>query len=202
MQDKYLNLDSNEIPVIDLSEAPGEREAWGRPTAIVYLWALAELIFITNPLQVSSKLRVHVLRIFGANIGEDVVFRPRTRVKFPWNLKIGDRSWIGEGVWIHNQDKVVIGTDTVISQDTFITTGSHAHRKDMALITKPVIICDGVWVTSKCVVTGGVTIGVSALVQPLTRVSEDVPANCIFGPPEPIAKGKRMLSNVSPGSVK
>ena len=87
-----------EVPVIDLSQAPGERAAWDRPAWVVYLWGICELLLVTNPWQISSGLRIRVLRAFGAEIGEGVIFRPRTRVKFPWKLHIGDRSWIGEGV--------------------------------------------------------------------------------------------------------
>lgn len=165
--------------VINLSKAPGERLAWGRNRVIVYLWAAAELLFVSNPWQISSRLRVTILRLFGAEIGTGVIFRPRTRVKFPWRLRVGDRSWIGEGVWIHNQDDVDIGHDVVVSQDTLITTGSHAVRRDMALITRPIIIEDGAWVTSRCVVTGGVTIGSSAVVEPMSLVSQDVPAGMV-----------------------
>lgn len=160
----------SEIPVIDLSRAPGERAAWGRPSWMVYLWAVCELVFVTNPWQISSSLRVRVLRAFGADIGRDVVFRPRTRVKFPWKLAIGDRAWIGEGVWMHNQDFLRIGHDAVLSQETFVTTGSHRHRRDMALVTRPVDIEPGAWITSRCVVLGGSRIGRSALVRPMTLI--------------------------------
>jgi len=177
--------------VIDLSQAPGERSSWGRPRAVVYLWAAVELILVTNPWQVSSSLRTATLRLFGAQIGEGVIFRPRTRVKFPWKLKVGDRSWIGEGVWIHNQDEVVIGHDTVISQETMITTGSHAHRRDMALVTRPVNVGHGVWITTRCLVTGGVIIGDSSLIRPMTVVSENVLPNTIVGPGSFCAQGPR-----------
>nr|WP_082697006.1 acetyltransferase [Kocuria polaris] len=193
--------DSQDTPVIDLSKAPGSRETWDRPTWVVYLWSAAELVFVTNPWQISSSLRARVLRMFGARIGEGVLIRPRTRVRFPWKLSIGDRAWIGEGVWIHNQDQVTIGDDAVVSQDTFITTGSHAHRTDMGLITSPVIIDNGAWITSRCVVTGGVTVGRSALVQPLTRVSVDVPANAIFGAESPTVKGERFRTSNSKNSA-
>src|SRR5688572_22750494 len=100
-----------ELPVIALSKAPGERAAWDRQTWVVYLWGVCELLFVTNPWQISSGLRVRVLRLFGAEIGPGVVFRPRTRVRFPWKLHIGADSWIGEGVWFHNQDHIYIGHD-------------------------------------------------------------------------------------------
>jgi putative colanic acid biosynthesis acetyltransferase WcaF len=169
-----------DVPVIDLSKAPGERAAWDRPAWQVYLWAACERLFVTNSWQISSGLRIRVLRAFGAEIGEQVVFRPRTRVMFPWKLHIGARSWIGEGVWFHNQDQIYVGHDVVISQDTFLTTGSHDHRRDMALITRPITIEEGTWVTSRCIITGGVKVGRSALIRPMTLVSADVPPNSVY----------------------
>lgn len=172
--------DEMKVPVIDLSKAPGEKQAWDRPKVFVLSWALAELVFVTNPLQISSRLRVAVLRAFGAEIGEGVVFRPRTRVKFPWKLEIGNHSWIGEGVWFHNQDRVTVGADVVISQETFITTGSHAYRRDMALITRAVTVEDGAWVTTRCILLGGTRVGRSALVSPGSVVSGNIPPNVVW----------------------
>ncbi|VEI50359.1 acetyltransferase [Kocuria rosea] len=188
--------DSNHIPVIDLSAAPGQGEAWTKGKWMIYLWSATELVLVTNPWQVSSSLRTMALRAFGAQIGEGVIVRPRTRIKFPWNLRIGDRAWIGEGVWIHNQDQVTIGHDAVVSQETFITTGSHAHRTDMGLITRPVVIREGAWITARCVITGGVVVGRSALVQPLTRVAEDVPGNAVYGHSAAFVQGDRFRTRL------
>jgi putative colanic acid biosynthesis acetyltransferase WcaF len=164
---------------IDLSKTPKDRSTWGKPSIIVLIWHFVELLTVTNPLQLSSRVRVWALRMFGAKIGKGVVFRPRTRVKFPWKLTIGDRCWIGEGVWFHNQDFVVVGNDVVISQDTFLTTGSHALRRDMALVTRPITISNGVWVTSRCVVLGGTFIGANSVLAPLQVVSGEIPENVI-----------------------
>lgn len=189
------------MPVIDLSLAPGERTRWGRSRATVYAWAIVELLLVTNPWQVSSSLRIAALRLFGASIGNGVIFRPRTRVKFPWNLSIGDRSWIGEGVWFHNQDHITLGADVVISQETLLTTGSHRPRHDMALVTARITIEDGAWVTSRCVVTGGVSIGRSSIVRPLTAVHRDVPANTVVASAEPRIVGHRFhMGHSAPAS--
>ena len=169
--------------VIDLSAAPGSRETWSAPAWKVYAWGVVELLLVSNPWQISSRIRRAALVAFGARIGSDVILRPRLRVRFPWKLTIGDRSWIGEDVWLHNQDDLTIGADAVVSQGTFITTGSHAHRQDMALITKPVVVGDGAWLTARCIVLGGSRIGVSALVTPGTVVSGEVPDGMIFGQP-------------------
>jgi putative colanic acid biosynthesis acetyltransferase WcaF len=180
-----------DVPVVNLAEAPGERTTWDRPLRTVLAWAVVELLLVTNPVQISSALRIRALRAFGAEIGEQVIFRPRTRVRFPWKLHIGARSWIGEGVWFHNQDHVFLGSDVVISQESFLTTGSHAHRRDMALITRPIVIDDGAWITSRCIVLGGARVGRSALARPLTVVSGTVPANAVVSGPDCTVIGTR-----------
>lgn len=167
-------------PVISLRDAPGQRTSWDRSLAVVLAWSVAELVFVHNPWQISSRIRATVLRMFGAQIGSGVVLRPRLRVRFPWKLTIGSGSWIGEGVWIHNQDSVVIGSDVVISQETFVTTGSHAHRSDMALKTRPVVIEDGVWITSRCMLLGGTTIGRSSIARPMSRLAGTYPPNSVL----------------------
>jgi putative colanic acid biosynthesis acetyltransferase WcaF len=181
----------NAVPVINLADAPGEKAAWDRPKSQIYLWSIIELLLVTNPWQVSSSLRIRALKLFGAEIGQGVIFRPRTRVKFPWKLHIGDRSWIGEGVWFHNQDHIYIGSDVVLSQETFLTTGSHAHRRDMALITRPITVENGAWVTSRSIILGGAHIGRSALVRPLTVVTGRVAENAIVSGPDAEVVGTR-----------
>jgi putative colanic acid biosynthesis acetyltransferase WcaF len=167
--------------IVDLSAAPGRRETWDAPVWKVYAWAVVELLLVSNPWQISTRLRRAALTAFGARIGSGVILRPRLRVRFPWKLSIGDRSWIGEDVWLHNQDRLTIGSDAVISQGTFITTGSHAFRTDMALTTSPVVVENGAWVTAHCIVLGGSHIGSSAVVTPGTVVRGDVPEGLIFG---------------------
>lgn len=170
-----------EVPVIRLSNAPGAGESWDKPRTLVYLWSAIELLFVSNPWQFSSYLRTMALKAFGAQIGGGVVFRPRTRVRFPWKLHIGNDCWIGEGVWLHNQDHIYIGDDVTISQDTFVTTGSHAYRQDMALLTRPIHIESGAWITSRCIVLGGSHVGRSAVITPGTVVSGEIPPNTIWG---------------------
>lgn len=179
---------------INLSEAPGARETWDRPLPWILAWAIIEPVLVRNSLQLSSRLRVAVLRFFGAQVGSHVICRPGLRVRFPWKLAIGDRCWIGEDVWLHNQDQLTIEPDVVISQGSFITTGTHAFRDDMALITRPITIEAGTWITSRAMVLGGVTIGRNAIVLPNTVVRKDVPPNAMLGTSEARVVGQRFAS--------
>jgi putative colanic acid biosynthesis acetyltransferase WcaF len=170
----------NRRPTIDLTRATrgNFKRTW--PLWYEFLWMVAEAIFVSNPLQVSSRLRVAVLRLFGAKIGRKTVIR-NVHIKFPWKLEVGDHSWLGERVWIHNQDRLTIGCNTVISQESFITTGSHDLYRTMDLITKPVRIGDGVWITSRCIVQMGVVIGDNAVVTPGSVVHQSLAAGHVYG---------------------
>lgn len=169
------------VKVISLRAVPPHETETEIPRAKEALWRLAEWAVITNSLQPSSALRVAVLRAFGATIGSRVIIRPRTRIRFPWNLAVGDDTWIGEGVWISNRAQVTIDSDVVVSQETFITTGSHAAATDMRVVASPVHLHSGVWLTARCLVLGGVELGRSALVTPGTIVAESVPAGSVYG---------------------
>jgi len=165
---------------IDLSRAGkgNFRREW--PLWYEFLWMVAEAIFVKNPLQVSARLRVAVLRLFGAKIGRKTLIRD-IHVKFPWKLEVGDHCWLGERVWIHNQDQLTIGHNTVISQESFITTGSHDPYVTMDLMTKPVRIGNGVWITSRCIIQMGVEIGDNALVTPGSVVPKSLQPGGIYG---------------------
>ncbi|HSY16193.1 MAG TPA: hypothetical protein VK816_09415 [Jatrophihabitantaceae bacterium] len=166
---------------INLSKAGNGDFRMGRSKLWIGLWILAEYALVSNPLQLSSAVRVRTLRAFGARIGAGVIMRPRLRVKFPWRLTIGDRCWIGEGVWIHNQGQLTIGADTVISQESFLTTGSHEPRRTMDLVVAPVTIGSGVWITSRCMVLSGVEIGDNTVVLPGGVVNRSLGAQGIYG---------------------
>lgn len=166
--------------VIDLSKAkPGDFRT--KPKWFEGIWMLFELLFVTNPLQISSKVRITVLRMFGAHIEEGVIMRSRVRVKFPWNLKIGKNCWIGEGVWISNKGLVEIGDNVVVSQESFITTGSHEIYSTMDTVVSPIVIQDGVWISTRCIILQGVEIGINAVITPGSVVYKSLNSNNLYG---------------------
>jgi len=121
-------------------------------------WYFANIFFFKNSLNVSSGLKVFLLKLFGAKIGEGVVIKPSVNIKFPWKLQIGDHSWIGEEVWIDNLSEVLIGANVTLSQGVLILTGSHDHTKQtFDFISRPVVLQDGTWIGARAMVYGGVT---------------------------------------------
>ncbi len=115
--------------------------------------------FITN-----YTIKIHILRLFGAEIGRGVVVKSGVRVKYPWKLKIGDDSWIGENVWIDNLAEVKIGINSCLSQGAYLCTGSHDWSKDsFDLIAKPIVVGDSVWIGAKAQIAPGVIVGEGAV---------------------------------------
>ena len=166
---------------IDLTQAGAGNFKRTRSRALEALWILVEFLLVSNPLQLSSRIRRSVLRLFGARIGANVIMRPRLRVKFPWNLEVGDNCWIGEGVWIHNQGLVMIEDNAIVSQEAFVTTGSHDINESMDLVVKPIIIRQGAWVTTRCIVLQGVEIGQNAILTPGSVANKSMPPASIYG---------------------
>lgn len=69
--------------MIDLAAAPGSGEKWDAPGWKVYAWGVVELLLVSNPWQISSRIPRAALVAFGARIGEGVLLRPRLRVRGP-----------------------------------------------------------------------------------------------------------------------
>ncbi|MFM0057525.1 DapH/DapD/GlmU-related protein [Paraburkholderia phytofirmans] len=167
--------------VIDLSQAGKGNYQARRGALIELIWFVLEACVINNKLLPLSGVRVALLRLFGAKIGTGCRFVHPLRVKAPWNLEVGDNCWFGVDVWIYNQTLIRIGSNVCISQGTFLTAGSHDMSTTMDLHVAPIIIEDGVWITSKCLVQMGVTIGRSAVVTPLSVVHRSLEAEGVYG---------------------
>ena len=123
-----------------------------------------------------SRFRPGLLKLFGASVGRGVLIRRGIRVHFPWNLEIGNDSWIGEEVWFVNHEKITIGTDVCISQRSIICSGSHDYRSSsLEYAHKPIVIKDGAWVCLNAKVLPGVTIGECSVVSAGEIVRESLP---------------------------
>ena len=129
------------------------------------LWLVVRSLFFMPSFPLPSAVRCNLLRLFGAQIGQGVVIRSRVHVTFPWRLTIGDHSWIGEEVNLHNLAPIVIGHDVCLSQRAFLCTGSHDFSKHgFDLITGPITIGDHSWVAANVFIAPKVHLGPHAMV--------------------------------------
>lgn len=132
----------------------------GRPLWVQAAWFFVGLPLLRCSIIPSSGFRRMLLRWFGAVVGSHVVIKPGVRVKYPWRLRIGDYSWIGEDVWLDNLGDVEIGSNVCISQGAYLCTGNH-DWKDPAfgLRVSGIRIDDRAWIGAKAVICPGVAVG-------------------------------------------
>src|SRR5271157_4561927 len=99
----------------------------GRSAIIVQLWWIVQFFFFNHSPQLLYGWRRFLLRIFGAQIGIKVLIRPSVKIVYPWKLKVGDYSWVGDDVSLYTLGDIEIGSNTVISQNCYLCTGSHDY---------------------------------------------------------------------------
>ncbi|MDD2539602.1 MAG: WcaF family extracellular polysaccharide biosynthesis acetyltransferase [Desulfuromonadaceae bacterium] len=166
----------------------------GRSIMMQVLWYFINVLFLKNPLNPSSGLKVMFLRIFGAQIGKCVVIKPSISVKYPWNLKVGDYSWIGEYAWFDSLDTIKIGCNCCISQGAYFCTGNHDWTDPaFGLIVKPIIVEDGGWVGARATVLPGVTIGTHSIITAGSVVSKDTEPYMIYSGNPLVLVKKRVI---------
>jgi putative colanic acid biosynthesis acetyltransferase WcaF len=123
----------------------------------VRIWYFINYFLLNSALPWPYKLKIFMLRSFGASIGQGLVIKTKVRIKNPWRLKVGDNCWIGESVWIDNLEDVEIGNNVCLSQGAMLLTGNHDYTlSDFPYRLGKIILEDGVWIGARSIVCPGV----------------------------------------------
>lgn len=173
--DSVVNISTDELSLVDLSTYDASKFDRGKPAWVVMLWWLVQGVLFPLSLHNFNRFRCSLLRLFGAKIGKSVVIRPTARFTYPWKVEIGDYSWIGDDVVFYSVDCIVIGSHSVISQKSYLCTGSHdINKQSFDLITKPIKIGNGVWIATDCFVAAGVKIGSNSVIGARSSVMKNI----------------------------
>ncbi|MFY0712110.1 putative colanic acid biosynthesis acetyltransferase [Seonamhaeicola sp. NFXS20] len=165
----------------DLSKYKTPKHFRGKSKITVQLWWLVYALFFKSSPQILYGWRRFLLRSFGAQIGKNVIIRPSAKITYPWKVKIGDYSWIGDDVVLYSLGEIEIGKNTVISQKSYLCTGSHDYTKiDFPIYSKKIMIEDGCWLATDVFVSPGVTIKKGTVVGARSTVLSDLDANSVY----------------------
>ena len=162
---------------------------WYQPGSKVkrLLWYGVNELFLRNPLNMSSGLKIFWLRIFGAKIGKGVVIKPHINVKYPW---------IGEGVWIDNLDQVTLEDHVCISQGAFLICGNHNYKTSgFNLMIAPIVLKEGSWVGAKSTVGPGVFMESHAVLALGSVASKPLEAYGIYRGNPAVKIKERIITN-------
>ena len=165
----------------------------GRSGLIVQLWWAVDFFLFKPSPQILYGWRRFLLRAFGANIGKGVIIRPSVTITYPWKVSIGDYSWIGDDVVLYSLGEISIGENAVVSQKSYLCTGSHDFKKeDFPIWSKKISIEDECWLATDVYVAPGVTIGKGTVVGARSSVFKDLPAGKVcVGSPAKVIRDRR-----------
>lgn len=156
--------------------------SWYKPGKLLprILWMLFSAFIFQHKLAVLNSVKIFLLRLFGAKIGNNVVIKPNVTIKYPWFIEIGSNVWIGENVWIDNLTMVTIADNVCISQGVYILTGNHNYKsQSFDLMVMNVILEEGVWLGAKAIVCPGVVCKKYSVLTVGSIATQDLSENTI-----------------------
>jgi len=162
---------------------------YGRPKFFVFLWFLCQdTLFRLSPIPFYG-FRRWLLKLFGCKVGSGAIIRPRARFHYPWRIEIGDYSSIGDDVWLYSIGFITIGSQSIISQKSFLCAAGHDYKDPHFKTTvKPIVVGNGVWIAADVYIAPGVTIGDNSVIGARSSVFHDMPAGmvCYGNPCQPV----------------
>ena len=132
---------------------------------------------------VPDEVRALMSRLTAREIDESFGLFPPFYTDCGKNLKIGKRVFINAGCQFQDQGGIEIGDDVLVGPQTIIATLNHDPNPDKrgGMFSKPVRICNKVWLGARVTLCPGVTVGEGAIVGAGAVVTKDVPANTVVG---------------------
>ncbi|MBU3010327.1 putative colanic acid biosynthesis acetyltransferase [Polaribacter vadi] len=159
-----------------------------------HIWKIVNMtIFKLFPNQI-KKPRIYLLRLFGAKLSSTVNINRTAKIDHPWNLEMGHLSSLGHKSWAYCLDKITIGEKCCIGEYSFLITGSHnVNSVGFEMVTSPIVINDGCWVTTGVYILPGVTLGKYSVIGAKSLVVKSIePLSIVGGNPAKYIK-KRVL---------
>lgn len=186
-------MDSEKITV-DLSRYDNSWYSPGAGKIKCAIWYYLNALFFKTYWLPLSSLKCKLLRLFGASIGSNVTIKPNVRIKYPWNLVLGNNVWIGEGVWIDNLAQVEIGSNVCVSQDAYVLTGNHDYKDiNFGLIVNCIKIEDGAWLGARTVTCPGVTVAPNSVITAGSILQHDTePCGIYRGNPAKFIRSRNL----------
>ncbi|TXI68127.1 MAG: colanic acid biosynthesis acetyltransferase WcaF [Flavobacterium sp.] len=160
----------------------------GRSAIVVQLWRVIYVVFFRNSPQFLYGWRRFILRLFGAKIGKKVIIRPSAEITYPWKIEIGDYSWIGDNVVLYSLGRITIGSNTIVSQKSYLCTGSHdINSVAFDIFEKPIVIGNSCWIATDVFIAPGVQIVDEVIVGARSSVFKSIVTKGIYKG-NPVAK--------------
>ena len=129
------------------------------------LWDVVWLLLFRPSPRPLHAWRSLLLRLFGADVGRGCHVYPSVKIWAPWNLVLGNRVGIADGVTLYSMDKIKIGDCAVISQGAHLCGGTHDYNSaNFQLVAKPITVGAQAWICAEAFLHAGVMVPEGAVV--------------------------------------
>lgn len=187
--DEAVALGPYAQPIQDLHRFRLPKDFRERPAWFVQLWWVVQATLFRMSPQVLYGWRRFLLRLFGCAVGRGVLIRSTAEITYPWKVSIGAFSWIGDHVTLYSLGEIHIRDNVVISQRSYICTGSHDFSvPTFDIFAVPIVIEAESWIATDVFIAPGVRIGRGAVIGARSTVLDDAPPMmiCFGNPAKPI----------------
>ena len=133
----------------------------------------------------SASVRAALYRLMGLRVGRETHIYGGLEIRAPGRITIGDGSVVGLNAILDGREGITIGRNVNLSSEVAIWTLQHdPQAADFGTKGGPVVIEDRAWLSFRCTVLPGVTIGEGAVVAAGSIVTKDVaPFTIVAGIP-------------------
>ena len=165
------------------------------------LWLIVQnSIYAWSP-RVCFEWRSRILRFFGAKIGKNCFFYPKSTIWAPWMLQAEDVVTVADGVDIYNPGGVVLHHHSIISQGAFLCGASHDFNDPaFPMIWDEIRLGAYSWVCARAVVLPGVTLGHGAVLGAAAVAAKSLDELGVYigNPARKVSERRREGAHLSP----
>ena len=146
------------------------------------VWGIVWCILFRPSPRPFFKWRRFLLNLFGAKLARTAAVYSSAKIWAPWNLKMGERSVLGDYVDCYSVDRITLEADVTVSQYAFLCSASHdIESPNRDLVHQPIRLERGSWIFAGAFVGMGVTIGEGAVVAARSLVVKSVEPYAVVG---------------------
>lgn len=128
------------------------------------IWNVCRIVLYQMSPRPFHSWRSFLLRSFGATMGPNCHFYPKSKVWAPWNLICADQVTAGDGAEIYNPAPITFGSHAILSQDAYICGATHDYdNAAFPLLAYAMEFGPYAWICARASVAPGVNVGEGAV---------------------------------------
>ena len=132
------------------------------------------LLYAPSP-RTAHGWRAMLLRLFGAQLGENCHFYPLSRIWAPWNLECEDTVTVGDRAELYNPSHLYLASHVMISEGAYICGATHDYNDpEFPVVSCPMRIGRYAWIAARACVSPAVDVADGAILGLASVATHDL----------------------------